>query len=65
MSPARTTWSSVTGSTGGGCCLPFSLPVPEIFDFESFNGVPATPGTIGRTTLGGAQVEILGPWWLE
>lgn len=59
---------SVTGSTGGGgggCCLPFSLPVPEIFDFESFNGVPAIPGTIGRTTLGGAQVEILGPWWLE
>ena len=59
---------SVTGSTGGGgggCCLPFSLPVPEIFDFESFNGEPATPGTIGRTTLGGAQVEILGPWWLE
>jgi VCBS repeat-containing protein len=58
---------SVTGSAGGGggCCLIFGEPIPEIFDFESYNGFPATPGHIGRETLGDVEVEILGPWWLE
>ena len=56
---------SVTGGVAAGCCLDFGTRVPEIFDFESYNGFPATPGHIGREILGDVEVEILGPWWLE